>query len=353
MFLGIFKIENESYDNIEKCLKTLIVKLRNVTQIVINNQTFQIEFFGGGDLKWISNCFGINAANSSFPCPFCTFEMKELTTVEDIDQNWPNWELRNHQEANRCIGKKTVKAKKGYIKEPILDFIPFNNLVVDILHLFLRITDKLFQNLITRLQMLEDPCKIRFNSKDIFEWPFTKAFLDFVEIKCNVTAPFYIKQKDTDSKMKLRKLNQNERLSIFNNMRSLEEIFPVEIRKDMGILRFTRLFNEFKEIYQIITSTDFNKFNKTDFSVKLKNWLRDYIKIDQKITPYMHILVYHIPDFIDRHKNLNLFSMQGMEKSNHFAKINYFRQTNHHKNGFATILLEKLNRLDYIQLTSK
>ena len=44
LLFDIFKIENESYDNIEKCLKTLIVKLRNVTQIVINNQTFQIEF---------------------------------------------------------------------------------------------------------------------------------------------------------------------------------------------------------------------------------------------------------------------------------------------------------------------
>jgi hypothetical protein len=58
----------------------------------------------------------MNGANSSFPCPFCTFEMKQLTTVEDIDQNWPNWEFRNHHEANRCIRKKTVKAKKGYIR---------------------------------------------------------------------------------------------------------------------------------------------------------------------------------------------------------------------------------------------
>jgi hypothetical protein len=278
--------------------------------------------------------------------------MKEVTSEKDIDQQWPNWKIRSHKEAQECILKSTVDGKKGYIQEPIFDFIPFDFLVADTLHLFLRITDKLFQNLLDRLQMLEDPRKVRSNSTNINEWPYTKAFLDYVEIECNVTTPFFIKEKSTDSKIKFRKLNHNERLSIFNNMRSLNEIFPEKIQNDIGILRFTRLFNEFKEIYQIITSPHDKNFNKGALSNKLKNWLKDFIKIDPKITPYMHIFVYHIPDFIELHKDLNPFSMQGMEKSNHFAKINYFRQTNHHKNGFATILLEKLNRLEYIHLTS-
>ncbi len=45
--------------------------------------------------------------------------------------------------------------------------------------------------------------------------------------------------------------------------------------------------------------------------------------------------------------------MQGMEKKNHFAKINFFRQTNHHKNSFTSILLDKMNRLDFINMNGK
>ncbi len=98
IFLGIFKIKNESYESIKKCLKHLTEKLRAINEIEINNQTYQIEFYAGGDLKWLSNCFGINAANSKYPCPFCTFEMQDIMTSNDIlVQNWPI--TRSHNEA--------------------------------------------------------------------------------------------------------------------------------------------------------------------------------------------------------------------------------------------------------------
>ncbi len=248
----------------------------------------------------------------------------------------------------------TIDDRKGYINPPIFDFIAFDKIVVDLLHLFLRITDKLFELLLRRLQMLDDPLG-KNKKSNINDWPFTKSFFDYVEYKCNVTAPFYFKERDNASTIKLRKLNQNERLSIFNNMLALEQILPLAIRNDMGILRLTRLFNEFKEIMKQITEVDENNFSletKNELSARLKKWLHDYIRMDSKITPYIHIFVYHIPDLIESHKNLNLFSMQGMEKANHFVKINFFRQTNHQKNGFTTTLLEKLNRLEYFHLTS-
>ena len=351
--LGIFKIKNESYESIKKCLKHLIDKLRVVSAIEINNQTYQIEFYAGGDLKWLSNCFGINAANSKYPCPFCTFEMQDIMTSNDVlVQNWPI--TRNHNEALNSIHMHKADGRKGYINPPIFDFIDFDKIVVDILHLFLRITDKLFELLLRRLQTLDDPSGDN-KKPDIDDWPLTKSFLDYVEIKCNVTSPFYFKEKGTDHIIKLRKLNQNERLSIFNNMGALDQIYSEEIRNDTDILRLTRLFTEFKDIMEQISRVYVNNFNmktKVELSTRLKKWLRDYIRMEPKITPYIHIFVYHIPDLIERHKNLNLFSMQGMEKSNHFAKINFFRQTNHQKNGFTTTLLEKLNRIEYFHLVS-
>ena len=45
------------------------------------------------------------------------------------------------------------------------------------------------------------------------------------------------------------------------------------------------------------------------------------------ITPYMHLLVNHAPDLIERHGSFSIFSAQGLEKLNH--PIDYFKTTNH------------------------
>lgn len=115
-------------------------------------------------------------------------------------------------------------------------------------------------------------------------------------------------------------------------------------------MRLNRLFYNFKDIISDIKKDYSQSFDKNNLEKKLKNWLKDYLKIEQNITPYIHILCFHIPEFIQKYKNLNLFSMQGMEKRNHFSKINFFRQTNHQKNSFTTILLEKMKRLDFINM---
>ena len=86
--------------------------------------------------------------------------------------------------------------------------------------------------------------------------------------------------------------------------------------------------------------------------IKLKIWLKNYILIpdQESITPYIHILCFHIPEFIEIYGNMNLFSMQGLENLNSFSKLNYFRQTNRNVNQFTSILLEKMNRMNLYHL---
>ena len=42
--------------------------------------------------------------------------------------------------------------------------------------------------------------------------------------------------------------------------------------------------------------------------------------------------------------------MQGLENLNSFSKINYFRQTNRNKTQFTSMLLEKMNRMNFYHL---
>lgn len=215
----------------------------------------------------------------------------------------------------------------------------------------LRITDKLLMSLLFRLEELKGDSSVNLEKR-----PLTKAFWEFIEKDCNITHPFYIKEKGNDlSKIKIRKLNQNERLSIFEKLfqnNSLCSIFPKKYRKDVGLNRLNRLFCNFNEILKIIKN-DLKHFDEESLRTKLKKWLKDYLSIEKTITPYIHIFCHHVPDFIEKYGNLNLFSMQGLEKKNHFVEINYFWQTNHHKNTFTTVLLEKMNRLEFIHLKAQ
>src|SRR6266498_2483537 len=54
----------------------------------------------------------------------------------------------------------------------------------------------------------------------------------------------------------------------------------------------------------------------------------------KNVTPYMHQLVYHIPEFLREHRaiGLNAFSCSALEKKNHLQVRQFFSQTS--KGGF-------------------
>jgi len=47
------------------------------------------------------------------------------------------------------------------------------------------------------------------------------------------------------------------------------------------------------------------------------------------ITPYIHVLVYHVPEFVKIHKEFGLssFTCSAVEKKNHQQSTFFFRQT--------------------------
>lgn len=48
------------------------------------------------------------------------------------------------------------------------------------------------------------------------------------------------------------------------------------------------------------------------------------------ITPYMHILVYHVPQLMKMYGGIKQFTGQGVEKTNDDIKLIYHRKTNKH-----------------------
>ena len=69
------------------------------------------------------------------------------------------------------------------------------------------------------------------------------------------------------------------------------------------------------------------------------------------VTPYMHTLIFHVPEFLNLYGSLLPFSQQGLENLNENLTKDYYRNTNHQEEGALRQLLLKLNRLE--ELTDK
>lgn len=69
--IGVFEIADESYMQLHDCLLTLIRKIESIKCIELEGVLFNIQLFFGGDMKFLLNIYGINAANSNLPCLWC------------------------------------------------------------------------------------------------------------------------------------------------------------------------------------------------------------------------------------------------------------------------------------------
>ena len=81
-----------------------------------------------------------------------SFNLKETV---DITAEWPI--SRTQSIANIQFLAKV----NGYIYEPILNFIDFDNVVIDMLHLLLRITDRLYELILEKLTLYDKNDSIR------------------------------------------------------------------------------------------------------------------------------------------------------------------------------------------------
>ena len=93
-----------------------------------------------------------------------------------------------------------------------------------------------------------------------------------------------------------------------------------------------------------------NPIDIEKFRVDLKNWLRDFLLMRGGTTfPYSHALVWHVPDMLEKHGNINLFNQQGLEKLNDFIRVYFFRSTNKKRSHkeYLYQLLAKRNRVEY------
>ena len=88
------------------------------------------------------------------------------------------------------------------------------------------------------------------------------------------------------------------------------------------------------------------------FKKLLKDWLLKYLKLrpteNHQITPYIHTFVFHLGELTEKHKNINIYSCQGLERLNEFIKKMYFCSSNknNYLNSFLRQIILKRNRIE-------
>ena len=68
------------------------------------------------------------------------------------------------------------------------------------------------------------------------------------------------------------------------------------------------------------------------------------------IIPYIHAFVFHVPEFLEKFKKLNLYNLKGLEKLNDFTTQYFHNSTNKHRsqNSYLEQLIQKRFELNFL-----
>ena len=170
---------------------------------------------------------GIKSANSKYPCIWCKISKQEFSNLDnemplnhnsDVVTNFKK--ARDHEDASIYIGKRQ---DFGYARVAIANKIPFHKVVVDLLHLFLRITDKLTNLFISSLRDLDRGVGFNRQSdeRNLSMLPNIQKYINFLEIEIKVGRSWYM----SDRQIEFRDLTGEEKERLFEKM-DVPLLFP-------------------------------------------------------------------------------------------------------------------------------
>ena len=139
----------EDYSTIKESFGDIISEINRLVatgKVNVEGTNINIEFFLGGDYKFILMMLGLKGATSNYACAWCKLHKDERWKV---DQHYSHF---NQPEMSRSLEEMhamSTKSKDNYCcHHPPLFNIDLDHVVQDELHLLLRVTDILTENLV-------------------------------------------------------------------------------------------------------------------------------------------------------------------------------------------------------------
>ena len=198
--IAIVKAKDD-YANIRDSLIYLREEMTNLSEISVNGANYKIEYFIDVDWKFLATVCGIGPANPNYTYIWC---------------NCPNhqrWDTSKTWIITRNVAKikENSKRRKFNCKHlPFFDFIEMHHVVIDTLHLFLRISDALIETLILQLKR-ENGFKKIHKHMDSYIHFLNKIGIQF---QCNT--------ESATNKFQYRKLTGPECIMLFHHIKIME-----------------------------------------------------------------------------------------------------------------------------------
>ena len=231
------------------------------------------------------------------------------------------------------IREMSTTSKDNYCcdKQPLLN-IPLDHIVVDELHLMLRITDILVENLVNECldwDHEDDLDKKRGEAKGAH----LKNLIQVIR-SCGVSFDVW-EQKNSDGKAS-GKYDWTSLLG--TDKKILLSDLPSKLQNTQRpetVSTVVEVWTAFANVYKVVNDWNPEK-DPQQFFMKAKQWICLFLSLNGKregyetnrITPYMHIMVTHIPRFFELHKSVKIFTGQGVEKNNDVARGIILRKSN-------------------------
>ena len=141
--IAILKDE-ENYDSLQRGLADVRNEVEQLTSIEVEGITYDLEYYLGGDWKFLAIVMGIDSAKSDYACIWCKCSKEERSNMDKT------WSITDTTHGARTIQEnielsRKPKSKKEYnvSHPPLFPTIPLHNVVIDNLHMFLRVSDVL------------------------------------------------------------------------------------------------------------------------------------------------------------------------------------------------------------------
>ena len=340
--IAIMKV-SESYDELISGLKDVCQEARDLEVITVNQRVYKIKFFLGGDWKFLATVSGLESANAEYACIWCKcptkqrYDMSLQWSINDVDKG-----ARTIKEiTNKAKLSKRSKVRYNCCEEPIFSFIPIDHVIIDTLHLFLRISDVLINLLIRDLRILDGIEKSTTTLPDKAKNKNMKAYEEFLNGPCKIRFKWYL---DDSKKFAYRDLTGPEKHRLLKKI-DIPQLFPDLQAK----IKLQKVWSTFYELINKLANA--GSSDAVTFGSSVKSWVRDFLTIYQTkdVTPYMHAFAMHISQFLSLHGNIAIFKQQGLEKLNDLTTKYFQRSSNHQEMESLKQILEKHNRLEILE----
>lgn len=341
--LAIFK-EPETYEALKNALCDIVSDVESLSSITVNGITFSIEYYLGGDWKFLALATGIDSASSKHACIWCKCPALERHLS---DQKWsmlePEFGARSIEENVRIASSRTKQFNVSRL--PIFCTIPLVHVVVDNLHMFLRVADTLVDLLIGSLRTL-DRVNQTLRVRSLDGLTHLATFEKSLKHMGIVGYSFWIGRDS--QKLKWRSLTGPEKLVVFSSI-NIPELFPDLEHNDS----IQSLWRDLIEINRLLSA---RPEHVTDEHIKLfekksKAFVNDFVLLypAKHVTPYMHCMMQHVAEFMAVHGSIIPFTQQGLEKYNDLMTKDYFRSTSHRGEQCLVQILQKQNRIEHLE----